>query len=686
MKTVALISGGKDSCFNMVQCVAEGHHIVALANLQPQDKDELDSYMYQTVGHQAIELYAEAMGLPLYRHVIQGTALDTGRDYIPQDSDEVEDLYQLLSKIQKEMDIEAVAVGAILSDYQRVRVESVCTRLALTPLAYLWRRQQDELLMEMVECQMEAIIIKVAALGLMPEKHLGLSLKQIYPHMMNMHQQYGLNVCGEGGEYETFTLDCPLFYKKIVVDDVETVIHSADAFAPVGYLRFRKIHLEDKGDDRTVEERVRALPLTTSQTLMATLRSEVRCASEDCASLPALHVPSVPPLTGQVPLYSGGTSDYFSVGPVVAVREGDLNTTCHTAMEQLKGAVESLERLMSEVYAMSVYVSNMSDFASINAVYKTYFGLNPPVRICIGACLPEGVVFAMDCQGWRTVRQQGEGEGGGSGRSTMHVQGISHWAPANIGPYSQATEVDRRVFVAGQIPLVPGTMRLVTGDPAVQCCLSLRHTVSVLRAMCPRGRSLRDVLLCVCYVTHPDVIHTARQQWQYLFSEGESDVCVEVETGHTPIVEYVVVPSLPRAACVEWQVYSQSEDVHVEEVRVKSTHSQVHTQCLYSDHMPSLFTSSTKVCFQGEDKIVDVESAITTCLDSYCQLLIRLERSWNDVPLLRLFFPTQRFSYSSIIQAWTKGMERLTDRPVPVSLVPVLQLGETNTTALLLCH
>ena len=62
--------------------------------------DELDSYMYQTVGHQAIELYAEAMGLPLYRHTIQGTALGTGRDYWPQEADEVEDLHQLLSKIK----------------------------------------------------------------------------------------------------------------------------------------------------------------------------------------------------------------------------------------------------------------------------------------------------------------------------------------------------------------------------------------------------------------------------------------------------------------------------------------------------------------------------------------------------------------------------------------------------------
>lgn len=58
--------------------------------------DELDSYMYQTVGHQAVELYAEAMDLPLYRRTIQGSSLDTSRCYSETEGDEVEDLYELL--------------------------------------------------------------------------------------------------------------------------------------------------------------------------------------------------------------------------------------------------------------------------------------------------------------------------------------------------------------------------------------------------------------------------------------------------------------------------------------------------------------------------------------------------------------------------------------------------------------
>uniref|UniRef100_A0A3Q3AE74 Diphthine--ammonia ligase n=1 Tax=Kryptolebias marmoratus TaxID=37003 RepID=A0A3Q3AE74_KRYMA len=246
MKVVALISGGKDSCYNMMQCVAAGHQIVSLANLRPTNKDELDSYMYQTVGHQAIELYAEAMDLPLYRRTIQGSSLDTSRNYSKTEGDEVEDLYQLLYLVKEKEGVEAVSVGAILSDYQRIRVENVCMRLGLQPLAYLWRRDQESLLSEMISSNLRAILIKVAAFGLDPEKHLGKSLADMEPHLKQLSNKYGVHICGEGGEYETFTLDCPLFKKKIVIDAAETVIHSADAFAPVGYLRFTKMHTENK--------------------------------------------------------------------------------------------------------------------------------------------------------------------------------------------------------------------------------------------------------------------------------------------------------------------------------------------------------------------------------------------------------------------------------------------------------
>jgi diphthine-ammonia ligase len=63
--------------------------------------DELDSYMYQTVGHMGIEKLAEAMELPLYRRTTAGYTAQKGKYYEPSDErDEVEDLFQLLKQIK----------------------------------------------------------------------------------------------------------------------------------------------------------------------------------------------------------------------------------------------------------------------------------------------------------------------------------------------------------------------------------------------------------------------------------------------------------------------------------------------------------------------------------------------------------------------------------------------------------
>merc|ERR1711962_822358 len=81
--------------------------------------------------------------------------------------------------------------------------------------------------------------------------------------------KYELNVCGEGGKYETLTLDCPLFVKRIVVDKERVIIHSDDAFAPVGYLVFDALRLEDKGTDKTCTllDRLRHCDLVIPKTL-----------------------------------------------------------------------------------------------------------------------------------------------------------------------------------------------------------------------------------------------------------------------------------------------------------------------------------------------------------------------------------------------------------------------------------
>lgn len=57
---------------------------------------------------------------------IKRTSLaNSSNDYSPTDGDEVEDLFDLLSDVKTKLNFDAVCTGAILSDFQRIRVENV---------------------------------------------------------------------------------------------------------------------------------------------------------------------------------------------------------------------------------------------------------------------------------------------------------------------------------------------------------------------------------------------------------------------------------------------------------------------------------------------------------------------------------------------------------------------------------
>ena len=85
-------------------------------------------------------------------------------------------------------------------------------------------------------------------------------------------------------------------------------------------------------------------------------------------------------------------------------------------------------RKMEYLVAVTLLVPRMEDFARFNKVYISYFGSNPPIRVC---------VENSERQKCRLTAIGNEK----NTKGTMHVQSISHWAPANIGPYSQVTKV-----------------------------------------------------------------------------------------------------------------------------------------------------------------------------------------------------------------------------------------------------
>nr|XP_056706718.1 diphthine--ammonia ligase [Euleptes europaea] len=685
MKVVALISGGKDSCYNMMHCVAAGHEIVALANLRPAENkegtDELDSYMYQTVGHHAIELYAEAMGLPLYRHTIKGTSVDTGRTYTRCEGDEVEDLYQLLKLVKEKENVEGVSVGAILSDYQRVRVEDVCKRLTLQPLAYLWRQNQDILLKEMISSNIEAIIIKVAAFGLDPDKHLGKTLDEMEPYLLELSKNYGVHICGEGGEYETFTLDCPLFKKKIVVDSTEVVVHSADAFAPVAYLRLLKLHSEDK---------VQSL----SKGLARCCSCDVNCfedsalsASEEQSETPCItwHSTGSTLVKSSKMLECSGKSlnGYRWLSNISAcfhpserIRVEDL---AKDTFSLLQAHLNSKGLELTDIILVHLYMKNMKDFSVINSAYMTAFDLCPPARVCVEALLPEGMLFQMDCLAHKCNEMIGDVPC--YQKQIMHVQSISHWAPANIGPYSQCVQVGEVLYCAGQIALVPCTMQLISAGIEAEALVSLSHVEKVLKAM-SQNTELHHVLMANCYVTDKKYISVAQATWQKKLREFKKGENEDIH-GDRPAVcgqlLVIVVPSLPRAASIEWHVMAVVDEQHQRGKFVlmrSSENYQIKCEAVQSCTACSAAIVISFSLSSPSAATINLDTALHDIVDVFKQAVEKLSEDHDTIPLgFRTFYRNSLVEMEPLQTGLQEHIEEQMGMKTPaLIMVPVVDL------------
>lgn len=696
MKTVALISGGKDSCFCMMQCVAAGHDIVALANLYPVGEDELDSFMFQTVGHQGVKIIGEAMGLPLYREPTLGKSKMQEKNYTPTDDDEVEDLYRLLKKVKECEKIEAVSSGAIASDYQRMRVENVCSRLGLISLSYLWQRNQEELLNEMIQCSVNAIIIKVAALGL-KSQHLGKSLVEMQSHLKKMNEKYGLNVCGEGGEYETFTLDCPLYIKRIVIEEYESIVHSKDDIAPVGYLNFKNLQLSDKNkmlETLSLRERLKVVPIKAPHDYMA----EILCPKEEdgCNSS---QIGTEDPDVDNTDFKTNIPRDYFGSSTtleassdaekcpdnITAIENGsgwlwfggissdhsNPKLAMQETLDKLHDLMETKRIEFSDIVSVTLYIKNMDNYSLINEVYITKFAkVNPPVRVCVEC--PLNVHVVLEALAHR--EKNGTEDEQIHKKHTLHVQSISHWAPANVGPYSQAVRVGDVILVAGQIPLVPGSMTILDSNVKQQCQLTLRHIDRLLKAMDDNAQ-LRDIVQAICFVTSSSYIPNAREEWEKRKSNA--------------MVDYMVVSNLPRGASVEWCVWAHKNNSRFEyeetsrcfgnfkiSLRRRWNHdNNVSAIVAYISGGSSIF--SVNLLMGGDECSADlITEELTQCFQFLIRSLKEGSRIENPACNLRVFYKAKVSSCCKIIQ---KVFASFSNQNLVVPIIPTVELHNDDT-------
>jgi ABC transporter with metal-binding/Fe-S-binding domain ATP-binding protein len=226
MKLAALFSGGKDSTFAIMEAIKAGHEIKYLITMAPQRDD---SYMFHYPCVDLTRMQAEAMGIKQVWKETEGTK-----------EDELVDLRAAVESVKGE--IEGILSGAVSSQYQKMRIDGICRQLNLESVTPLWGMDAYDLLKAEAE-SMEIMITAVSTNGL-DKGWLGRRISTVVVEELRMlAQKVHFNIQFEGGEAETFVMDCPLFSRKIVVGDYDKVW---DTRTSSGYIRAKNVKMVPK--------------------------------------------------------------------------------------------------------------------------------------------------------------------------------------------------------------------------------------------------------------------------------------------------------------------------------------------------------------------------------------------------------------------------------------------------------
>lgn len=205
MKCVVLFSGGKDSTYAAYLVKKQGHELSCLISIISENPE---SYMFHTPSITKVKKQAEVMNIPLITQETKG-----------QKEEELKDLKKAIQKAKSEYKIESVVTGAVESVYQSSRIQKICDKLGLECFNPIWKKNQLELLQDLIKDNFKVLIIGVFAYPL-DESWLGKEINEDFiKEAATLHEKYKINPAGEGGEFESFVLNCPLFSRELKIKD-----------------------------------------------------------------------------------------------------------------------------------------------------------------------------------------------------------------------------------------------------------------------------------------------------------------------------------------------------------------------------------------------------------------------------------------------------------------------------------
>lgn len=197
-------SGGKDSCFALMQMIEQGSVLAGLVNMMNENG-----------------IISRSHGIPLSILQQQADAMNTPLTAIPTSWQDYEmNFTRTIQNIKNVSGVSTMVFGDIDLQAHRDWEEKVCATAGLTACLPLWKKDRRQLVYEMLNAGIETMIVSCnTVLG---EGFLG---KIINESLISELESKGVDVCGENGEFHTLVINCPLFRNRIDLPAYQKVKH-----------------------------------------------------------------------------------------------------------------------------------------------------------------------------------------------------------------------------------------------------------------------------------------------------------------------------------------------------------------------------------------------------------------------------------------------------------------------------
>jgi diphthine-ammonia ligase len=210
MKLASFFSGGKDSVYSINVAKENGHEINCLLTVLSNSEE---SHLLHHPNLNWTHLQSQSMNIEQL----------TISSFSDNTDDELDLFEKLIYNAKKKFQIDGIVHGGIKSKFQKSNFEKICQKLNLKLFSPLWEKDPYLYMEELIQKKFEFIISSVSSDGL-DEKWLGKNISSNDVHTLkSLSEKFGFNLNFEGGEAETFVVNCPLFTKMIKINQYEKI-------------------------------------------------------------------------------------------------------------------------------------------------------------------------------------------------------------------------------------------------------------------------------------------------------------------------------------------------------------------------------------------------------------------------------------------------------------------------------